>query len=75
MNVDKDIDLDLLFFTYTTTLNRSEDDFWNSTVRKIYSQLDIYLDVNKPAKNKKNTDGKTGSFIEGETITLKGCDS
>lgn len=52
-------------------LNKTEEDFWSSTPRKIFSQLDIYKEVyNKESKNKQNNNG----VVQGETISLKAVD-
>lgn len=44
--IDEDIDLDFLFYCYTSILNKSENEFWKSTPRKIFSQMDIYNKLN-----------------------------
>lgn len=50
------MDLDWLYYAYTTILNRTEDDFWNSTPKKIYSQLKLHTDLHKKKdKNKTET--------------------
>lgn len=67
--IDEDIDLDFLFYCYTSILNKSEDEFWESTPRKIFSQMDIYNKLN--GKGNENTKDKTNNIVQGETITLK----
>lgn len=68
--IDEDIDLDFLFYCYTSILNKSEDEFWKSTPRKIFSQTDIYNKLN----GKENTKDKTKNIVQGETLTLKAVD-
>lgn len=63
--------MDFLYFAYTSMLNKTEEDFWSSTPRKIFSQLDIYKEVyNKESKNKQSNNG----IVQGETISLKAVD-
>lgn len=64
--IDEDIDLDFLFYCYTSILNKSEDEFWKSTPRKIFSQMDIY---NK--SNGRENIKEKNNIVQGETITLK----
>lgn len=38
--------MDWLYYIWTTVLGKSEKEFWNSTLKKITSQTDIYIDLN-----------------------------
>lgn len=39
---------------YTTILNRSEKEFWNSTLRKIVSQINIHMEIKNGGAGQKN---------------------
>ena len=54
----------------------SEEEFINSTPRKIVSLLNIYSEVNNPKKNKglKNNGDTRKNTSKDETITLKCVD-
>ena len=53
---NKEIDIDWLYYVYTTILNRQEREFWNSTLRKVISQINIHNDLYKnQGKNSENT--------------------
>ncbi|WP_160289092.1 hypothetical protein [Clostridium butyricum] len=53
-------------------MNKSENEFWESTPRKIFSQMDIYNKVN--GKGTENTRDKINKIVQGETVTLKAVD-
>ena len=67
--MSEDLDIDFLFYCYTTILGKSEGEFWKSTPRKIISQMKIYRNIKKPiqSENEKTEKGK----IKGLTISLK----
>lgn len=39
---------------YTTILNRSEKEFWTSTLRKIVSQINIHMEIKNGGTGQKN---------------------
>lgn len=45
--------MDWLYYVYTTILKRSEKEFWNSTLRKVVSQISIHNDLYKSEKQEK----------------------
>ncbi|MCI7207697.1 MAG: hypothetical protein MSA15_17090 [Clostridium sp.] len=38
--------MDWLYYVWTTILNKSEKEFWTSTLKKIISQTNIYIELN-----------------------------
>lgn len=60
-----------MFYAYTTILGKSEEEFWRATPRRIFKQIDIHKDVNKP-KNKKSKNGV--NEVAGEVTRLKVLD-
>ena len=46
--------MDWLFYAYTTILGKSEREFWESTPRKLYKQIDIHCNLHED-KDKKDT--------------------
>lgn len=40
---------------YVTILNRSEKEFWTSTLRKVISQINIHIDLNNKNYKSKNS--------------------
>ncbi len=47
-----EIDIDYAYFLARTILKWSDADFWDSSLRFLYKQLDIYEESNKPKKEK-----------------------
>lgn len=60
-----------MFYAYTTILGKSEDEFWGATPRRIFKQIDIHKEVNKP-KNNKSKNGV--NEVSGEVTRLKVLD-
>lgn len=64
-----------MYYCYTTLLGKSEEEFWNSTLKKVHKQLAIYAEVNSPkegSEKSKNGQSKGGiQEVAGETIRLK----
>ncbi|WP_321835363.1 hypothetical protein [Clostridium butyricum] len=67
-SVKEELDLDWMLYAYTKILGNSEEDFWNSTPRKIFSLLDIHCKVNKI--NKDNNTQKKGESKEVRTMKV-----
>nr|DAZ29753.1 MAG TPA: hypothetical protein [Caudoviricetes sp.] len=42
-----------MYYAYTTILGKCEEEFWESTPRKIYSQLEIHTKLHTKKDNKK----------------------
>ena len=42
-----------MYYVYTTILKRSEKEFWNSTLRKVVSQISIHNNLYKSEKQEK----------------------
>lgn len=64
-----------MYYCYTTLLGKSEEEFWNSTLKKVHKQLAIYAEVNSPKEgsDKPQNKGQKGGIqeVSGETIRLK----
>ncbi|WWU66503.1 hypothetical protein QJR26_09010 [Clostridium baratii] len=66
------MDIDWLYYCYTTILGKSEDEFWRATPAKVYKQLEIHSEV----ISKKTNDGRVDSAknnnneVKGETVRL-----
>ena len=54
---------------YTTVLGKSDNDFWTSTPRKIFSQLDCYNNAKNGMKRAKTSN--SGSTTQNSTDGLK----
>lgn len=76
MEEPEDIDLDWLEYMYCTILKRSEYDFWTSDLRRIFSQIDIYTDMNqKREEQRKKSEEEQQLRKEGKKkTTLKVLD-
>lgn len=59
---------------YTTVLNKTDTDFWNSTLRKIFSQLDCYRESHSDKKTRNIKKSKNGSYIVNGEKVLKCLD-
>lgn len=54
---------------YTTVLNKSDAEFWCSTLRKIFSQLECYREAHSDKKTKGVKKSKNGSYsVSGEKV-------
>ena len=47
------MDVDYLYYLWKTTLNGKDEEFWNSTLRKINKMLDIYKEAHETPEQKK----------------------
>jgi hypothetical protein len=61
-----------MYYAYTSILGKSEEEFWQATPRKVYSQLEIHEEVNRPQRNKSKNNGRNET--DGETVCLKVLD-
>lgn len=66
--------MDWLFYLYTTVLGRSEEEFWSSTLRKIYGQLDCYKDAHSKENIRNVKKSKNGSYETKNTRVMKVLD-
>lgn len=46
------MDIDFMYYAFTTVLNKSESEFWDATPKKIYKQLDIHNKTHGRSRNK-----------------------
>ena len=76
MEEPEDIELDWLEYFYCTILKRSEYDFWTSDLRRVFSQIDIYTDMNqKREEQRKKAEEEQNLRKEGKRkTTLKVLD-
>lgn len=59
----EEVDVDYLYYMYVTVLNRSERDFWSSTLRKVISQINMHIDLhNKSNGELKNQKSKNKDY-------------
>ncbi|WP_338630409.1 hypothetical protein [Clostridium baratii] len=67
------MDIDWLYYCYTTILGKSENEFWCATPAKVYKQLEIHSEVisKKSNSNRSNDMKKNSNEIYGETVRLK----
>lgn len=68
------MDVDWLYYMYTTVLGKTEEDFWKSTPRKIFSQLECYKEAHRKKNSRNISNNRTGSHITQETKVLKCLD-
>lgn len=68
------IDVEWLYYLYTTVLGKSEEEFWKSTPAKIYSQLDCHKEAHSKEKTRNVKKSKNGSYQTSNTRVLKGLD-
>lgn len=64
------MNLDWLYYCYTTILGKDESEFWEATPAKIIKQLEIHSDIlikSRKAMNNKNNRNE----IRSETVRLK----
>lgn len=70
VDYEEDIDLDFLYYAYTTILGKSEEEFWRATLAKVYKQLEIHNEINSPKNRSRRNENKSS----GETVSLKVLD-
>lgn len=63
-----EIDIDWLYYVYTTILKRQEREFWGATLRKVISQITIHNDLYKNDNKKKNN---ASNIVKEDTEVLK----
>lgn len=68
------VDIDWLFYMYTTVLGKTEKEFWNSTLRKIFSQLECYKEAHSDKKTRNIKKSQNGSYISNGEKVLKCLD-
>ncbi|NFI06066.1 hypothetical protein FC959_17220 [Clostridium botulinum] len=59
---------------YTTVLGKTEKEFWNSTLRKIFSQLECYKEAHSDKKTRNIKKSQNGSYISNGEKVLKCLD-
>ena len=52
MKNEQDWDIEYYLYLYTTVLNRTEEDFWKLSPRKLFSQIDQHIKFNTPKDGK-----------------------
>jgi hypothetical protein len=62
-----EIDIDWLYYVYTTILKRQEREFWGATLRKVISQINIHNDLHKS----QNDNNNTSNTVKENTEVLK----
>lgn len=67
------MNLDWLYYCYTTILGKTEEEFWEATPAKVISQIEIHSDIisSKTRANKKNN---SHDEVKDEPVRLKVLD-
>ena len=50
--------MEYFLYIYTVVLNRTEQEFWNTTPRRLFSLIDQHIKFNKPSDDKKKGNKK-----------------
>jgi hypothetical protein len=64
----EEIDVDWLYYVYTTILKRQEREFWEATLRKVISQINIHNDLYRNDNKKQNN---ASNIVNEDTEVLK----
>ncbi|ASY51640.1 hypothetical protein ABE450_001075 [Clostridium perfringens] len=66
------MDLDWLYYCYTTILGKREEEFWEATPAKVFKQIEVHSDfINR---NKRSNNINNSHEIKDEAVVLKVLD-